>query len=292
MIKVRCIDELKIGQNICGFYQSIFKEKKISKNGDYYIDLLLKDSTGQINAKIWKFCNFYDKAFSEGDLVAVKGTVKKYRKNLFLEIQNISFLQPNRYQKYGFQETAILPSIEISVNMIFNKISKDISNLSSPYRELLCSIYDSYQDQIKAFPDDLSSIHYGKQGALILKIYNALRITKSIYKNKFLNDRDVIISGVLLKYIGRIKQYKQDITFSLSEIGKNENCFILGRDIIKNFSNKSNKISKTIVMELIDIVLYEHNSTHLKKEENNKGAIVCMIFELERAFSANQSKVY
>tara|TARA_B100001123_G_scaffold437738_2_gene571115 strand:+ start:1534 stop:2412 length:879 start_codon:yes stop_codon:yes gene_type:complete len=292
MIKVTCIDELKIGQNICGFYQSIFKEKKISKNGDYYIDLLLKDSTGQINAKIWKFCDFYDKAFIEGDLVAVKGIVKKYRKNLFLEIQNISLLEPNRYQKYGFQETDILCSIEVSVNMIFNKVLKDISGLSSPYKELLFSIYDSYQDKIKTFPDEISSIYYGKRGSLILKIYNALRITKSIYKNKFLNDQDIIISGILLKYIGRIKQYNQDVTFSLSKIGKNENCFILGRDIIKNFSNKTNKISKSIVMELIDIVLYDHKSTDFQKQENNKGAIVCMIFELERAFSANQSKVY
>ena len=32
---------IKIGQNIYGFYQSTFKEKKISKNGDAYIDLLL-----------------------------------------------------------------------------------------------------------------------------------------------------------------------------------------------------------------------------------------------------------
>ena len=54
MIKTKCIDEFKIGQNIYGFYQSIFKEKKISKNGDYYIDLMLRDSTGQINGKIWK----------------------------------------------------------------------------------------------------------------------------------------------------------------------------------------------------------------------------------------------
>ena len=292
MIKVRSIGELKIGQNIFGFYQSIFKEKKISKNGDYYIDLSLRDSTGQINAKIWKFCDFYDKAFIEGDLVAVKGTVKKYRKNLFLEIENISLLEPNRYQKYGFKKADIIPSISPSVNMIFNKVLKDISSLDSPYKELLFNIYDSYQDKIKNFPDDISSSNYGKQGSLILKIYNALRITKSIYKNKFLNDKNLIISGVLLKYIGRIKQYNQNITFSISKIGKNENCFILGRDIIRNFSNKNNKMSKSIAVELVDIVLYEYKNTDFYKEKNNKGAIVCMIFELERAFSANQSKVY
>ena len=83
MIKTKHIDEFKIGQNIYGFYQSIFKEKKISKNGDYYIDILLRDKTGQINAKIWKFCDFYDLMFNEGDLVAVKGIVKNYRKKLF-----------------------------------------------------------------------------------------------------------------------------------------------------------------------------------------------------------------
>ena len=80
MIKINRINEFKVGQNIYGFYQSTFKEKKISKNGDYYIDLFLRDRTGHINAKIWEFPNFYNSKFEEGDLVAVKGIVKNYRK--------------------------------------------------------------------------------------------------------------------------------------------------------------------------------------------------------------------
>ena len=292
MINTKCIDEFKIGQNIYGFYQSIFKEKKISKNGDYYIDVLLRDKTGQINAKIWKFCNFYENTFIEGDLVAIKGVIKKYRKNLFLEVNNITLLDSSRYEKYGFKETDIVPSISVSANVIFSKILKDISSLNSPYKEFLFNIYDTYQNQIKEFPDDLSSISYGKKGSLILKIYNALRIAKSVYRNKFLNDKDIIISGVLLKYIGRIKQYNQNITFSVSDIGKNENCFILGRDIIKSFSNQNKEISKSVVMNLIDIILHDNSNVDFNDEDNNKGAIVHIIFELEKAFSSNQSKVY
>ena len=106
MIKIKHIDEFKIGQNIHGFYQSTFKEKKISKNGDPYIDLSLRDSTGQINAKIWHFSDFYDLAFNEGDLVAVKGEVKRYRSNLFLEVKSISFLDLDRYKRYGFDSKA------------------------------------------------------------------------------------------------------------------------------------------------------------------------------------------
>ena len=96
MIKIKSIDELKIGQNIYGFYQSIFKEKKISKNGDYYIDLLLKDRTGQINGKIWHFTNFYDSAFQEGDLVidcgANLGDLYLYLTTLNIRINYFSHL--------------------------------------------------------------------------------------------------------------------------------------------------------------------------------------------------------
>ena len=95
MIKTKHINELKIGQNIYGFYHTIFKEK-ISKNGDKYIDVELRDRTGKINAKIWQFIEFYDKAFNEGDVVAVKGEIKRFR-----EIYSLKYgVYQNWYQNY------------------------------------------------------------------------------------------------------------------------------------------------------------------------------------------------
>ena len=157
--------------------------------------------------------------------------------------------------------------------------------MQSPYKEFLCSIYIKYKNEIKLYPDNLSFSNYGKKGSLILKIYNALRIAKSIYRNKSLKDKNIILSAILLKYLGRIKQYKYNIVFSNSDIGKNENCFILSRDIIKNFSKNNKNLKKTIIMELIDIVLYDNNQ---KADENPKGAIVSTIFNLEKSISLNQ----
>jgi len=288
MIKITSIDKFKVGQNIYGFYQSIFKEKKISKNGDYYIDLMLRDSTGQINGKIWKFSNFYDSSFSEGDLVAVKGEIKRYRQKLFLEIANISLLNFDRYKKYGFSNDDIYPSIDESTNLILKKIKKDINTLESPFKDLLIKIYDYYSDEIKTYPDDLFSNRYNKKGSLILKIYNALKISKSMYKNNILIDKDIIFSGILLKYIGRIIQYDYNVVFSLSEIGKSENCFILSRDIIKKFSNKKNFPSK-LINELIDIILYQYEHKKVS-DQDYKAHIVYTVFELEKSFSIALSK--
>tara|TARA_X000001036_G_scaffold248881_1_gene231917 strand:- start:5446 stop:6315 length:870 start_codon:yes stop_codon:yes gene_type:complete len=285
MIKIKRINEFKIGQNIYGFYQAIFTEKKISKNGDYYIDLHLRDKTGQVNAKIWQFPEFYESMFKEGDLVAVKGIVKNYRKKLFLEINNISYLELDRYKKYGFDKSDILPSITLSTNTIYRNIIKDINRMSSPFKELLNDIYSKYEIEMKSFPDTLSYSNYGKKGSLILKIYNALRISKSVYKNKSLNDKDMIICSILLKYIGRVKQYKYDIVFSHSNIAKNESCFILSRDIIKDFVKKNKNIEKNIIMEIIDIILYDDAKIMV---ENPKGSIVNTVFNLEKSISLNQ----
>jgi len=285
MIKTKCIDEFKIGQNIYGFYQSIFKEKKISKNGDYYIDLFLKDKTGKINGKIWNFIDFYDSAFKEGDLVAVKGEIKKYRKTLYLEVNHISLLDSIRYGKYGFDDTNLCPTIDVSPNIVFSKIKKEISNLNNPFKTLLLNIYNHYEDKIKNYPDDLLLSGYDKKGSLILKIYRSVTITKSFQKFYSKDDIDLILSALLLKYIGRVKQYEYDLIFSFSDIGDSEDCLILSRDIIKFFSNKIN-IPKKYINKLIDIIMYDY-SLKSREDKNHKGSLVSIIYDLEKTLFLN-----
>ena len=285
MIKTKCIDEFKIGQNIYGFYQSIFKEKKISKNGDYYIDLFLKDKTGKINGKIWNFIDFYDSAFKEGDLVVVKGEIKKYRKTLYLEVNHISLLDSARYSNYVFDNTNLCPTIDSSHNIIFNKITKEIKKLNNPFKKLLLNIYNHYEDKIKNYPDDLLLSDYDKKGSLILKIYRSVAIAKSFQKFYSKDDIDLILSALLLKYIGRVKQYQYDLIFSFSDIGSSEDCIILSRDIIKDFSNKIN-IPKKNINELIDIIMYDYISKS-REEKNNKGSLVSIIYDLEKTLFLN-----
>ena len=285
MIKIQTIDQFSLGQNVYGFYQSIFKEKKLTKNGDHFIDIQLRDKTGQINGKIWKFCDFYEKMFEEGDLVAVKGIVKNYRKNLFLEILNINQLNPSQYAKYGFDEKSILPSISTSSEIIYKNIVKEISKLKNPYKDFVLNIYSHYEDQIKNYPDLLTYSNYGQRGSLILKIYNALRIAKLIYSNKTLKDKDVIISAILLKYIGRVKQYKYDIIFSFSDVSKSENCFILSRDIIKKHFKKDKSLTKEHIIQLTDFILFDSDTND---SDNYKAMIVSNIYNLEKSISLNQ----
>ena len=284
MIRTKHINEFRIGQNIYGFYHSTFKEIKISKNGDKYIDIELRDRTGKINAKIWQFIQFYDQAFKEGDVVAVKGEIKRFRGNLFIEIRSISKLVPKLYEKYGFKSDDIYSEINQSPQKIFNDLIKLINKLDNPYKKLILKIYNFYEYEIKLFPDDIISNQFNSRGGLVLKISKTLKTALKIIKNNNL-DKSLVVSGILLKYIGRVIQYEYDIVFTFKTISKAESNYILSRDIVKNFSNDL-KIDNNIVNELVDIILYDKSHSN---SENLIGSLVYDFFNIENTL--NQVKL-
>ena len=150
--------------------------------------------------------------------------------------------------------------------------------MNSPFKSILAFVYKKYEQEIKTFPYDLELIKYGKIGSFIQKKYNALNILLSLQKYTDKKKSDLLISGLLLKYVGRVKQFNFDCVFSYSDIGSKESCSILSRDIIIEAEKKCTDISKSELTELIDIVLCDD----FHSEAN--GDIVNFIFSLEQCF--------
>ena len=82
MKSIVTISNFKEGKTIQGFFLCLEKSLRHSRNGDLYIDIILRDQTGKINAKIWDKVNEFDKKFQNGDAVAIKGTVEVYQKKI------------------------------------------------------------------------------------------------------------------------------------------------------------------------------------------------------------------
>ena len=81
------ISKFKEGQTVQGFYLCIEKKLRHTRTGELYIDILLRDQTGQVQAKIWNKVKELDKKFSAGDAVAAKGSVEIFIDDYQLVIQ-------------------------------------------------------------------------------------------------------------------------------------------------------------------------------------------------------------
>ena len=51
------IAKFKEGETIQGFYLCVEKHVRHTRSGELYLDLVLRDQTGQVNGKVWEKVN-------------------------------------------------------------------------------------------------------------------------------------------------------------------------------------------------------------------------------------------
>ena len=63
------ISKFKEGDTVQGFYLCVEKHLRHTRAGDLYLDLVLKDRTGQVQGKVWDKVEKFRQKFSSGDTV-------------------------------------------------------------------------------------------------------------------------------------------------------------------------------------------------------------------------------
>ena len=96
-MKLTQISDFKIGRSIQGFYLCKEKHLRYTRNSDLYLDLVLSDSTGIIQSKMWALVDNFEHRFDSGDPVAVKGKVGEFNDILQLIVTQINLASNEQY---------------------------------------------------------------------------------------------------------------------------------------------------------------------------------------------------
>ena len=101
IFKALDIKSLKIGKKATCFFICINKEVKQTKNGDLFIDVLLKNRFGTINGKIWDNVTHFRSKFNNGDPVAVKAECSEFNGEKLLFIRNALIIGVLKFLQYS-----------------------------------------------------------------------------------------------------------------------------------------------------------------------------------------------
>ncbi len=83
------IAELVPDRVVEGVFAVARKERRRTKNGATYLALELVDSSGRIEARVWRDVELLDGRFAEGDAVRVLGRVEEFRNRLQLDVRTL-----------------------------------------------------------------------------------------------------------------------------------------------------------------------------------------------------------
>ena len=237
-----------------GFYLCIEKRIRRKRDGSPYVDLLLQDKSGIIRARIWDNVDKLIRKFDVGDPIALKGITYSYGDNLFIKIKNINRASVDKYKKYGFEPSDLIPTSKLNAKQLWIQLQKEIKTISKPhFKKLVTKILSDHKQKFQIYPASIS-FHYNYQHGLLEQTVSLMKIAKLLARNYAVNS-DLLLTGACLHQIGKL--YSINVGFSS---GKNDSKQLVGnailsRDIVNKYINQIKKFPENDKIQLEHLIL-------------------------------------
>ena len=263
-MKLTHIADFKLGRSVQGFYLCKEKHLRHTKNDDLYLDMILTDTTGTIPGKMWELVDDFQNRFESGDPVAVKGKVGEFNDHLQLTVTQINLASSEQYGKYGYSPEILQKKIDEPIDDLWKRLIKISDTLKQPYKDLVKNIVNLYKEKIQTMP---TSVNYHPVfGGYLKHMVTTSEISMEILRYYPSLDRDLLLTGILLHDIGKVKSIDDNLVPGYTDDGKLIGHIILGRDIVLETARSINLFPEDILTKLEHIILSQ-------KGTPEKGAI-------------------
>jgi len=210
------LEELKVGDELQGYFIVKSVNVKTSSNNKLYLDLMLGDQTGEINGKVWDANEEMVEQFTAGAVVKAKGTVTSWQNNLQLKIVRIRMAGDTDDINYDtlVQSAPLKPQdmYDYIMSMVDGMMNEDI-------KKLVRFLVEEKEDKFLTHPAAKRN-HHAIRSGLIYHIYRMLQsgeALSSVYTNI---NSDLLYAGIILHDLEKINEMAADRLGIVSEYTK------------------------------------------------------------------------
>ena len=211
------ISELEANQVIHGTFRVQHKDIRQKKHGDPYLSLILADRTGEVDAKMWDNAAEVLDAFERDDFVRVKGLYQIFQNRPQLTIHKIAAVPESEIDFADY-----FPASRRDRDEMFGELQGWIASIANPHlRALLDAIFADPEIAIayRTAPA-AKSVHHAWLGGLIEHVLSLCHLAKFTAAHYEGIDLDLLLAGVILHDIGKIRELNYSRGFSYSTEGQ------------------------------------------------------------------------
>jgi 3'-5' exoribonuclease len=193
------------------------KEIRQKRTGEPYLSLLLADRSGEIDAKMWDNVADVMDTFDRDDFVKVKGLLQLYNNRPQFTIHKIRPVQDREIEFGDF-----FPASKRDPEQMFSELRAIVSGLSNEHIRALLNAFFDDPDIAGAFKvaPAAKSIHHAYRSGLIEHVLSLCGLAKLTAGHYGTVDLDLLIAGVVLHDIGKIRELQYERGFSYSAEGQ------------------------------------------------------------------------
>lgn len=203
-------------------------EKGISNASKTYLNVVLQDVSGTIEAKKWEVYPKDLEIMVPGSIVLIHGSVLKYKGKPQVKITSVEELNQDIMDTSKF-----IPTAPMSLNEMEKEVKELVESIEDKdIKEVAKSVLKDHWQEYITYPAAVT-VHQAYQGGLIFHSLSVCKIALAIvnlYPSLF--HRDYIIAGTLLHDIGKVLELSGPIQTKYTRIGKLESHIQIGAMLI------------------------------------------------------------
>lgn len=239
-------------------FESVFLVKIINcledKSGKKYFNIILTDSTGDLESRLWNYSADVEKNIQKNDFVRVRGKLNFYQGRKQFVVNQIEKVAESEINLSDFQMAA-----KEDPEVMYKKLLGIIDNLSDVYiRDLLKSIVTDPEisRRLKTWQAG-KSIHHAYKSGLLEHILSCSELALHLSRHYHVNP-NYVVAGCILHDMCKIYELTDGINVEYTEEGKLVGHLVKGLEIVDRFAYRIKNFPHYTKMHLKHILLSHH----------------------------------
>jgi len=234
----------------------LVKQKRLATTrvGKPFINLVLADRTGDVEAKVWERAEQLSSLFQEGDILEVAGQAGSYKGQIQITVSGLK-----------------VAGGEADPNIFLESASGDPSEMMKSLRNLLKKIKSTH---LKALNDRFLSdrnfvslfkkapaaknFHHSYLGGLLEHTLSVSQMAAQVADHYPQLDRDLLLTAAFLHDIGKTREFSYDLKIDYTDEGRLLGHLVLGTAMVNEKLAGLKDFPQELALRLKHMILSHH----------------------------------
>jgi 3'-5' exoribonuclease len=238
MAKTKFVKDIKEGEQIRDLFLVGSKTQLVSNAGKPYLNLSLRDRTGQFEGRVWDRAEEIGKRFDRDDIVEISGTAIQYQGRMQVKVHDVQKAAGAKPDLGDF-----LPVTKRGIEPLWSQLRELVAGVADAFlRKLLEGVFPDLPetDMARRFRQAPGgkSLHHDYIGGLLEHTVSVAVICRFLASHYEGVDGDLLLAGALLHDIGKVEELAYEGTFDYTDEGRLLGHIYLGAEWVSRACGK------------------------------------------------------
>ncbi len=249
------IKDIHAGDVVNDSFLAFEKNMAVTVKGNSYLNLRLRDKTGDIDGRVWDNAEALNGSFKRGDVIFIKARATSYRDITQLTITDIAVLDDDAVNPVDY-----LPESRSNRDEMFAALKEIAASVENPFLRTLLDGFLEDQDIARAFRTAAAAkgFHHSYIGGLLEHTLSVTRVLDAIAGFYPQADRDLLLTGGILHDIGKITELSFTKIIDYTDEGRLIGHIVLGIELLNRKIAGIEGFPENLAMKLRHIMVSHH----------------------------------